>query len=155
LTTFDEQAFAGANPARTRLHMISIMRRLAEVSVLQPAPTGVPPEHLTRRAYPLALELYPDLLAKRVNAVPLGRLWLPVFDRKYGGLLLAVMVAGPVLLYLGFYFRIAPIMYVALKWGRVVLEAAADLTPRSWSIWVKAPWFLLLTALMYFPPLTL
>src|SRR5205823_14707097 len=60
LTTFDEHAAAGAAPARTRLHMINVLRRLAEAAALQPSAAGAPPEQLPRRAYPLAIELYPE-----------------------------------------------------------------------------------------------
>jgi uncharacterized protein (DUF58 family) len=159
LTTVDEEAFAGTNPARTKLHLINLMRRLAEVSVLQPPPKGVPPEQITRRAYPLALELYPDLIHKRVNRMPLGRLWIPLLDRKYGGLLLLLMVAGPVVLYFEIYFRISPILVGALHWLRFVLETAASLTPRSWP-WspMSLPWralfFLFWMWLLLYPPLS-
>ena len=60
-----------------------LLRRLAEVSSLQPGVKDVPPEQLTRRAYPLAQDLYPELMAKRVNTMPLGRLWIPLLDRKW------------------------------------------------------------------------
>jgi uncharacterized protein (DUF58 family) len=126
LTTFDEHTAAGTNPARTRLHMINIMRRLAEVSVLQPTPTGVPPEHLTRRAYPLALELYPDLLVKRVNAMPLGRLWLPLLDRWWGWIIV-FMVAHPLLLIAA--FQIAP-KTVGMPWLELLAMVARELSPR-------------------------
>jgi uncharacterized protein (DUF58 family) len=97
LTTFDEEESKACQPARTKLHMISVLRRLAEVSALQPGVTGVPPEHLTRRAYPLAQELYPELLNKRVNSMSLRRLWIPLLDRKYGWIALVVLAINAVL----------------------------------------------------------
>ncbi len=99
LTTFDEAAFEGGPPARTKIHMIGILRRLAEASALQPGVAGVPPEQLTRRAYPLAQEVYPDLMAKRVNGMPLGRLWLPLLDRKWGFVALLVILINLALVY--------------------------------------------------------
>jgi len=91
LTTFDEQEAKGTQPARTKIHMINVLRRLAEVSTLQPGVTGVPPEHLTRRAYPLAQELYPELMTRQVNTMGLRRLWIPLLDRKYGWIALVII----------------------------------------------------------------
>ena len=62
--------------------------------------TGVPPEHLTRRAYPLAQELYPELMTKQVNSMPLGRLWIPLLDRKYGWIALAIIAINGLLVWL-------------------------------------------------------
>ena len=84
LTTFDETEAKGSAPTRTKLHMIGVLRRLAEASALQPGVSGVPAEHLTRRAYPLAQELYPELMPRRVNSMSPFRLWIPLLDRKYG-----------------------------------------------------------------------
>jgi hypothetical protein len=97
LTTFDDKAATAMRPARTQMHMISVLRRLAEVASLQPTTKGVPVEHLTRRAYPLAHELYPELMAKQANTMPLGRLWLPLLDRWWGWVVLFVIVVPPVL----------------------------------------------------------
>jgi uncharacterized protein (DUF58 family) len=93
LTTFDEEAAAALKPARTRLHMLGMMRRLAEVAALQPTPRGAPPEQLTRRAYPLAEELYPDLTDRKLNTMPLGRLWLPMLDKWWGWLVLFLILS--------------------------------------------------------------
>jgi uncharacterized protein (DUF58 family) len=94
LTTFDEHEAKGSAPARTKLHMIAVLRRLAEASALQPGVSGVPPEHLTRRAYPLAQELYPELMTKRVNSMSLSRLWIPLLDRKYGWIALGIIATN-------------------------------------------------------------
>ena len=92
LTTFDEETYSGANPARTKIHMINILRRLAEVSGLQPSTEGASTDQLARRAYTLAQELYPDLIDKKVNSVPLGRLWIPLLDRWWGWIVFWIMV---------------------------------------------------------------
>ena len=72
LSTFDEEKTEGVAPARTKIHMIGILRRLAEAAGLQPSTKDVPTEHLTSRAYPLAQELYPELMNKKANGMPLG-----------------------------------------------------------------------------------
>jgi uncharacterized protein (DUF58 family) len=98
LTTFDEKESKGSSPARTKMHMINVLRRLAEVSALQPGVTGVPGEQLTRRAYPLAHELYPELMTKQANSMPLSRLWIPLLDRKWGWIVLVFIVLALVTL---------------------------------------------------------
>jgi uncharacterized protein (DUF58 family) len=107
LTTFDETESKAASPARTKLHMINVLRRLAEVSSLQPGVTGVPPEQLTRRAYPLAQELYPELMTKQNNSMPLSRLWIPLLDRKWGFLVLLVIAWNLLWVYLFRDWRIS------------------------------------------------
>ncbi|QDU21535.1 DUF58 domain-containing protein [Urbifossiella limnaea] len=96
LTTFDEEAALALKPARTRIHMLDMMRRLAEAAALQPTPRGAPPEQLTRRAYPLAEELYPELTDRKLNTVPLSRLWLPMLERWWGWIVL-LLILSPVL----------------------------------------------------------
>lgn len=97
LTTFDDKTATSLKPARTQTHMIGVLRKLAEVAALQPGTKGVPPEHLTRRAYPLAHELYPELMRKSTNTMPLGRLWIPLLDRWWGWIVLFVLLAPPAL----------------------------------------------------------
>ncbi|HEY1191422.1 MAG TPA: DUF58 domain-containing protein [Gemmata sp.] len=98
LTTFDDQSAQPTPPARTQTHMINVLRKLAEVSALQPGTKGVPVDQLTARAYPLAHELYPELMAKKTNTVPLGRLWKPLLDKWWGWVVLGVVVLPPALL---------------------------------------------------------
>ncbi len=103
--------------------MINVLRRLAEVSALQPGVTGVPPEHLTRRAYPLAQELYPELMTKRVNSMPLMRLWIPLLDRKYGWIALVIIALN--LLVVTFFG----------EWRIWALENAGATTRRVFGSW--------------------
>ncbi len=109
LTTFDEKEAKSTSPARTKLHMINVLRRLAEVSSLQPGVHSVPPEQLTRRAYPLAQELYPELMTKQTNSMPLSRLWIPLLDRKWGFLVLLVIIGNLALFYLSRDWRIGSV----------------------------------------------
>jgi uncharacterized protein (DUF58 family) len=102
LVTFDEKEFKGVTPARTKIHMIGILRRLAESAGLQPSTRGVPPEQLADRAHPLASELYPELMDK-TNTMPLGRLWLPLLDKWWGWIVL-LWIMSPVLFPASLYF---------------------------------------------------
>jgi uncharacterized protein (DUF58 family) len=92
LTTFDDKSALALRPARTQTHMITVLQRLAEVASLQPSTKGLPIEHLTRRAYPLAHELYPELMSSKVNSMPLGRLWIPMLERWWGWIILFLIL---------------------------------------------------------------
>ncbi|HSQ57567.1 MAG TPA: DUF58 domain-containing protein, partial [Gemmata sp.] len=119
LTTFDENGAKATSPARTKLHMISVLRRLAEASSLQPGVSGVPAEHLTRRAYPLAQELYPDLMAIKTNTMPWSRLWIPLLDRKWGWLVPGFIVVCLVTIWSTFW---APWVIQHAPWLAPVLK---------------------------------
>jgi uncharacterized protein (DUF58 family) len=155
LTTFDEHASAGGPPARTRMHLINLLRRLAEVSALQPTASGTSPEQLTRRAHPLALDLYPELMKKRVNTVPWGRLWIPLLDRKYGWFVLLMVIICPVLFYIGFYGPVPEIKRAFWGWFFQALEGAASLTPRQWFLPLRLFVLSFWLVLFIFPPTTL
>jgi uncharacterized protein (DUF58 family) len=176
LTTFDEQDSKGASPARTKLHMIGILRRLAEASSLQPAVSGVPADHLTRRAYPLAQELYPELMSKRTNTMPLGRLWIPLLDRKYGWIVLLLVLIGPLLFTLFSWSMYHPEVmadrgsFQSRVFGAVraytVNRIAATFRniPKTWGIprsslvgllLMLMFWFTLIFFLIYWPPGTI
>ena len=140
LTTFDEHESKRTDPARTKLHTINLLRRLAEVSALQPGTAGTPADQLTRRAYPLAQELYPELMSRRVNAMPLGRLWLPLLDRWWGWLVL-LAVLYPALM-VGAVFN-AP-RWVWKPWVEAMAMAAEAVTRKKGGTWVN---FLILMVL--------
>ena len=136
LCTFDDQTATAVKPARTQTHMIGILRKLAEVSALQPGTQGVSPEHLTRRAYPLAHELYPEVMGKRVNTMPLGRLWIPLLDKWWGWIVLFILVAPPALaMYkvqniLGGPPLPGPFQKIYQQWMSGTFDTAVRLTPR-------------------------
>lgn len=143
LTTFDTDAAQPMTPARTQTHMINVLRRLAEVAALQPSVTGVPAEDLTRRAYPLAHELYPELMSAKANTMPLGRLWLPLLERWWGWLVLFVVVVPPCLLAYKVMSVIDPavpplpraINRVYVEWMATTFEVAVKATPRAhWAV---------------------
>ena len=155
LATFDEHAAAGGPPARTKTHIIEMLRRLAEVSALQPTPGAAPPEQLTHRAHPLAVELYPELMHRRVNGVPWGRLWIPLLDRKYGWFVLLMVIICPVLAYVGFYGPVPEIRRFFWWWFFRALEGAAGVTPRWWALPPKLLLLMFWFVLFLFPPTSL
>ena len=103
LTTFDETGAQVTPPARTKLHMTGLLRKLAAAAALQPGVEDVPPETLTDRAFPLASELYPELMDRRVNRMPWGRLWRPLLDRSWGWVVVLVMLL-PLTYLASFYY---------------------------------------------------
>jgi uncharacterized protein (DUF58 family) len=140
LTTFDDKSATAMRPARTQIHMISVLRRLAEVASLQPTTKGVPVDHLTRRAYPLAHELYPELMTKQANTMPLGRLWLPLLDRWWGWIVLFIIVLPPALAAWKFWNIMGgpplpgPIQKVYQSWLAGTFDFAVRVTPKMF--WV-------------------
>ncbi|MDB5312265.1 MAG: hypothetical protein JWO38_6467 [Gemmataceae bacterium] len=143
LTTFGEDAAKGTSPARTKLHMIDMLRRLAEAAALQPGTTGVPPEQLTGRAFPLAVELYPELMTRRTNSMPLGRLWIPLLDRGWGWIVLFAFLYPWLLI--GSIFN-AP-RWFWKPWVEGMAVVAEGITRHKGGTWVN---FLIL---MYIPVL--
>jgi len=169
-TTFDEHEAKTTAPARTKIHMINVLRRLAEVSSLQPGVTGVPPEQLTRRAYPLAQEIYPELMTKHANSMPLGRLWIPLLDRKYGWMVLLIVLIGLGVFFLGCSAMIrtftdrqsltdgslyADASLWARKWFISSVRYAFSLMPAKWPILFQILWLLLMFVVTFFPLATL
>jgi len=88
LTVFDEKGFKGMRPARTQVHQMQMLRTFAETAARLPelGTTDVPT--LMRFAHSLAVEMYPDLMEKRVNSRPFGLFWMPLFDSRAKFLLL-------------------------------------------------------------------
>lgn len=142
LCVFDERGSETMPPARTPSHLVGLLRRLAEAAALQPEPVGVPLAVLTERATALAHELYPDLMSRRVNSLPLRRAWLPLLDRRFGWLVLLAIVASPLLL-------------AVPGWGNAVADFAAGTIPRTWPFLPKLAWFLIVFLLCVWPPASL
>jgi len=143
MSTFDERESKGVSPARTKIHMIGILRRLAEAAALQPSTKGVPPEQLTARAYPLAQELYPNLMNKRTNSMPLGRLWLPLLDRWWGWIVFWFILLFPLVAFYALWTRqlrlpiLVPLDELSRWWIGTSIESTAKFARpviRSWHI---------------------
>lgn len=145
LTTFDDKTATAIRPGRTQTHMIGVLRKLAEVAALQPGTKGVPIEHLTRRAYPLAHELYPEVMSRKTNTMPLGRLWLPLLDRWWGWIVLFIIVVPPSLVAYKFASALntelpplpRPINRVVVNWLATTIESTIRVTRNLFS---GAPW---------------
>jgi len=140
LTTFDDKGATVVRPARTQTHMINVLRKLAEVAALQPSTKGVPVDQLTRRAYPLAHELYPELMGKSTNSMPLGRLWIPLLDRWWGWIVFFIFIAPPVLAMWKMWNILGgpplpwPVNSIYREWMTGTFDFAVRVTPRMY--WV-------------------
>jgi uncharacterized protein (DUF58 family) len=88
LTVFDETAFQAMKPARTKVHQMQMLRKFAETAARLPELTAADVPTVSKTAYSLAVEMYPELLDKRVNARPFGLFWMPLFDSPARFLLL-------------------------------------------------------------------
>jgi uncharacterized protein (DUF58 family) len=85
LVVFDERESQVMRPKRSRRHVIDMLHLLARAAS-RPTPLGpfADANALARLAYPLANELYPDLMHKRVNAAPGRMFWSPPSDYRRG-----------------------------------------------------------------------
>lgn len=75
LIAFDEENSTYMPPARSKRHLIELLRKLSEVGRLPVAVSQADVDTLIPLAHALALELYPDLLETRLNT---WRWWLPI-----------------------------------------------------------------------------
>ncbi|HET6574343.1 MAG TPA: DUF58 domain-containing protein [Fimbriiglobus sp.] len=98
LTVFDETTADVTAPARTRTHVIQLLRKLGEAAARLPDPGHTDPDLLARYAHPVAQQLYPDLTAREVNSLPFGLYWLPIADSRWLWLVLALFCFPMVLI---------------------------------------------------------
>ncbi len=97
LTVFDAATADVTAPARTRAHLVLMLRKLGEAAARLPDPGHTDPDLLARYAHPVARQLYPDLTAKEVNSLPLGLYWRPIADSRLLWLVLALFCLPAVL----------------------------------------------------------
>src|SRR5262249_37033780 len=85
LVVFDEHDSRVMRPKRSRRHVIDMLHLLAEAAS-RPTPPGpfADPTAPARLAYPLANELYPDLMRRRTNTLPGRMFWCPPSDYRRG-----------------------------------------------------------------------
>jgi uncharacterized protein (DUF58 family) len=85
LVVFDEHDMQIMRPKRSRRHVIDMLHMLARAAA-RPTPLGpfADANALARLAYPLAHELYPELMHKRVNTAPARMFWSPPSDYRRG-----------------------------------------------------------------------
>ena len=91
LTVFDETTADVTAPARTRVHVVQLLRKLGEAAARLPDPGHTDPDLLARYAHPVAQQLYPDLTAREVNSLPFGLYWRPIADSRWLWLVLALL----------------------------------------------------------------
>jgi uncharacterized protein (DUF58 family) len=85
LVVFDEHESQVMRPKRSRRHVIDMLHLLAKAAS-RPSPIGpfADAAALTKLAFPLANELYPDLMHRRANTRPAGMFWFPAADFRTG-----------------------------------------------------------------------
>lgn len=98
LTVFDEEAVDVTAPARTRVHVVQLLRKLGEAAARLPDPGHTDPDLLARYAHPVAQQLYPDLTAREVNSLPFGLYWRPIADSRWLWLVIAFFCIPAVLI---------------------------------------------------------
>ena len=104
LTLFDERGIEIVRPARSRTHLIGLIRKLSADTREGPMNDSIDPRILTESAMGVALEIYPDLMDRRVNRI--GRMpivtsmfWRPALDTAWGKVL--VVLFAPKLFLIG------------------------------------------------------
>src|SRR5262245_29891352 len=83
LVVFDEHDAQVMRPKRSRRHVFDMLTLLAKAAS-RPTPIGpfADANALARLAYPLASEVYPDLMHKRSNTSPARMFWSPASDYR-------------------------------------------------------------------------
>lgn len=118
LKTFDERHSDVLLPARSQSHMIRMLAKLAEAAGLQAVPHVSNAEAARRMAFPVAQELYPDLLDSSVNQRTWGMYWIPLLDARWGWLIFLPLL-------------FSPIMATQARWFNMCVEAVNSLRPRT------------------------
>jgi len=80
LVLFDEEKTEILVPARTSRHLIDMLHRLARANTGTPVSPAGNLEALVPLANPLAHEIYPELMDRRINRLPWSMFWRPLFD---------------------------------------------------------------------------
>lgn len=85
LVVFDEHESQVMRPKRSRRHVIDMLHLLSKAAA-RPTPIGpfADAGALARLAFPLAHELYPDLMHRRTNTSPARMYWSPPSDYRRG-----------------------------------------------------------------------
>jgi uncharacterized protein (DUF58 family) len=80
LVLFDDSETEILAPARTSRHLMDLLYRLARANSAAPISPAGDVDALLQLANPLAHEIYPDLMDRRINRVPFAMFWEPLFD---------------------------------------------------------------------------
>jgi uncharacterized protein (DUF58 family) len=98
LTVFDEVSADVTAPARTRVHVVQMLRKLGEAAARLPDPGHTDPDLLARYAHPIAQQLYPDMTSREVNSLPFGLYWRPITDTRWLWVVLALLLSPTLLI---------------------------------------------------------
>lgn len=88
LCLFDEKGAHSVRPGRGPRHLAHVLNLLADAAGLAPTSGQAPVETTVPRAYALARQVYPELLAPAVNRVPFWLPWLappPAYVKRQPG----------------------------------------------------------------------
>ncbi|MEZ6141621.1 MAG: DUF58 domain-containing protein [Zavarzinella sp.] len=81
LVTFHADGHAVVRPGRSRTHLMDLLRILAKMcGQTTPTSTVNDASLLAKFAYPVACDLYPDLMDPANNTLPRGMFWKPISD---------------------------------------------------------------------------
>jgi uncharacterized protein (DUF58 family) len=109
LVLFDDQDVEVMPPARTSRHLIELLHRLARANSAAPISPCGDVDELMPLANPLAHELYPDLMDRRINTAPLSMSWRPLLDSRWAWPVLVLLL--PLALLIG-WFEAAVLCYL-------------------------------------------
>ena len=139
LTVFDDDRAEATAPARTQAHVIRLMQTIADAAGRLPPGDAGDPIRAAKAAYPVARELYPDLLAADVNSRPLGLFWRPVSDSNWVWAVLGLFALTSVVLSQG-------------AWWKMAFNTAADLRPHTaWWVWKLLVFGLVFVPILFLP----
>jgi len=88
LVLVDEKQTEMLAPARTSRHLIDLLHRLARANGSPPISPVGDIAALVKLANPLAHEIYPDLMNRRINRIPFRMFWEPILDSRHAWLVL-------------------------------------------------------------------
>ncbi|MBX3399765.1 MAG: DUF58 domain-containing protein [Gemmataceae bacterium] len=143
LTRFDEEKSDVLTPARTKVHTIRLLGKLAEAAAKMPNPGPREVEELQDAAYPLAQEMYPELFDSETNSRPWGMYWLPLMDTRWGWIFAAPVFIWMALIYFQFFWVV-----------NFTFNVVRIVRPRTGNIWLDVPLFFLTVWMVFFLPFT-
>lgn len=123
LVLFDDKDTEILPPARTSRHLIELLHRLARANSAAPVSPAGDIDDLMLLANPLAHELYPELMDRKVNAVPFRMFWEPILDYRKSWLMLIPLL--PLILLLGWVSGLAMTWYFVKnpEWFAKIFQA--------------------------------
>jgi hypothetical protein len=120
---FNETDAEYIRPARGPRHLVQVLNRLADAAVLSPSAGSALPDAMIPIAHQFASEVYPELMSRDVNRVPLLMDWLapqPAYTRPRPGLLDRLYGLLPVWLPLYLVFGFAAVV-IGWLWVNALL----------------------------------